>query len=617
MDRPEILRHGASARHRTAFAVISVVARNDGPSALRSLGSPAGRWIIAATVLGSGMAAIDSTVVGIALPTIGREFHSTFAALQWIVTGYALSLAALLLLGGWLGDRYGRRRVFSVGVIWFVVMSATCALAPGVGVLIGARVLQGVGAALLTPGSLAIIESSFVDRDRGAAIGTWSGLGGVATAIGPLLGGYLVAAASWRWIFLINLPIGVAVLAISARHVPETRNATLSGSPDVAGAALAVLALGGITFGLIEGPSTSWSDPVVVALVVLGAVAGVAFVLVERARPNPMLPLDLFRSRQFSATNAVTFVVYGALGAALFLLPIELQVVGGYSPLESGMALLPLTLIMLTLSARAGRLAHRIGPRLPMSAGPCVVGAGMALLARSPSTPSYVEGVLPGVVVLGLGLALTVAPLTTTALGSASDSHSGVASAVNYCVARLGGLIAVASIPAIAGITRHSYLRPGLFASGFRSAVLSRRACRSSVASSPPCSSAIRLQDRTTAAGPRDTGSLFGMRTGRRAADLPLAERSWPQALTSAPLASHRRLSLKYCAGYRRLDARYRSGFQRRHHAVTEGILTVEFSKLIRHTDAACPGGVGAPAEEWRGHMMRIRSESRRGAGGG
>ncbi len=442
------------------------------PDALRTLDSSGGRWIVAATVLGSGMAAIDATVVGIALPTIGREFHSTFGALQWIVTGYALSLAALLLLGGWLGDRYGRRRIFCIGVVWFVVMSAACAVAPDVNTLIVTRVLQGVGAALLTPGSLAIIESSFVEDDRGSAIGRWSGLGGIATAAGPLLGGYLVAAASWRWIFLINLPVGAAVLAVSIRHVPASRNTQLSGRPDWSGAVLAVLALGGVTFGLIEGPSIGWSDPVVVTAIALGILGGLAFVLVERSRVNPMLPLTVFQNAQFSATNAVTFVVYGALAVTLFLLPIDLQVVGGYSPLESGMALLPLTIIMFLLSARVGRLSHRIGPRLPMSIGPCVVGAGMVLLASSPATSSYVVGVLPGVVVLGLGLALTVTPLTATALGSASDNQSGVASAVNNCVARFGGLIAVAAIPAIAGITRASYLRPGQFTHGFRNAAL-------------------------------------------------------------------------------------------------------------------------------------------------
>jgi EmrB/QacA subfamily drug resistance transporter len=448
------------------------VPQNDGPAALRTLDSPAGRWIIAATVLGSGMAAIDSTVVGIALPTIGRDFHTTFGALQWIVTGYALSLAALLLLGGWMGDRYGRRRIFCIGVVWFVVMSAACALAPDANFLIVTRVLQGVGAALLTPGSLAIIQSSFIDDDRGSAIGRWSGLGGVATAAGPLLGGYLVAAASWRWIFLINLPVGAAVLAISIRHVPESRNAELSGRPDLIGAVLAVLALGGITFGLIEGPPLGWSDPVVMTMVGLGILSGVAFILVERARTNPMLPLAIFHNTQFSATNGVTFVVYAALGATLFLLPINLQVVNGYTPLESGLALLPLTLIMLVLSARSGRLAHRIGPRLPMTLGPCVVGAGLILLARSPETSSYLIGVFPGVLVLGLGLALTVAPLTATALGSVSDSHSGVASAVNNCVARLGGLIAVAAIPALAGVTRTTYLHPDQLAHGFQDAAL-------------------------------------------------------------------------------------------------------------------------------------------------
>ncbi len=435
------------------------------------LSTPSGRWVVVATVLGSGMAAIDATVVGIALPTIGREFHAALGTLQWVVTGYTLSMAALILLGGTLGDRYGRRRVFSIGVAWFAVASAACALAPGTTVLIATRVLQGVGAALLTPGSLAILQASFVRDDRGRAIGAWSGLGGVATAAGPLLGGYLITAASWRWIFLINVPVGALVLYLSARHVPESRDPTADQPVDITGAVLASLALAGITFGLIEGPARGWTDPAVLAMLGVGAATSVWFVAAERTSAAPMLPLAIFRVRQFTVTNLVTFIVYGALGGSLFLLPVQLQVVGGYSPFESGLALLPLTAVMLALSSRSGRLATRIGPRLQMSVGPVVVGAGLALLGRLSTDTSYLTGVLPAVLVFGLGLAITVAPLTVTALAALPDEHSGLASAVNNSVARVGGLIAVSVLPALAGISGSGYLDPATLSAGFRIAV--------------------------------------------------------------------------------------------------------------------------------------------------
>jgi EmrB/QacA subfamily drug resistance transporter len=436
------------------------------------LSSPGGRWVIAATVLGSGMAAIDATVVGIALPSIGRQFHAALGTLQWVVTGYTLTLSALLLLGGSLGDHFGRRKVFSVGVVWFCLASATCAVSPDSTALIVTRVLQGVGAALLTPGSLAIIEASFDPGDRGRAIGAWSGLGGVATAAGPLLGGYLITAASWRWIFLINVPIGAFVLWSSARHVPESKDPTATSSIDVGGAILAMAALGGLTYGLIEGPTRGWSDPSVLGLLVLGVIAASAFLLVERWSSAPMVALAVFRVRQFTVTNAVTFVVYAALGGVLFLLPATLQVVGHYSPLESGVALLPLTVIMLVLSARSGQLAARIGPRLQMSVGPIVVAGGVALLSRVAADPSYLSGVLPAVVVLGLGLATTVAPLTTTAMGSLPEEHSGLASAVNNDVARVGGLLAVAILPALAGVSGQSYLHRAQLAGEFRTAMV-------------------------------------------------------------------------------------------------------------------------------------------------
>lgn len=431
-----------------------------------------GRWVVVATALGSGMAAIDATVVGIALPSIGRDLHTSLDSLQWVVSGYTLVLGALLLPAGALADRYGRRRIFLIGVVWFTVASAICAVAPGPSALIGLRVLQGVGAALLTPASLAIIEASFDEDGRGRAVGAWSALSGVATAAGPLLGGYLIAAASWRWIFVINVPLGVLVLLVSIRHVGESRDPAAGSGIDVAGAVLVVITLVGITYGLIEGPALGWTRPGVLMMLVLGVVAAVVFVLVEKRVPDPMLPLHLLGDRQFIVTNGVTFVVYAALGGALFLFPVVLQVVAGYTPLESGMALLPLTAIMLGLSARSGRLASRIGPRLQMSVGPVIVGVGLVMLSRVTSNHWYPTGALPAVVVFGLGLAITVAPLTATALGALGPEHAGLASAVNNGVARIGGLLAVAALPAMAGITGNSYLEPPKLASGFRTATI-------------------------------------------------------------------------------------------------------------------------------------------------
>jgi EmrB/QacA subfamily drug resistance transporter len=432
--------------------------------------SRAGRWVVAATVLGSGMASVDATVVGIALPTIGREFHARVAQLQWVVNGYTLALAALLLVGGSLGDRFGRRRMFAVGVAWFTLASAACALAPGTSVLIGLRILQGVGGALLTPGSLAILQASFRQEDRGQAIGAWTGLGGVASAIGPFLGGYLIAAASWRWIFLVNLPIGLFILLAALRHVPESRDDDAPAHLDLAGAVLVMVALAGTTYGLTEGPATGWHRTLPVVALVAGVLAVAAFVVVERRAVAPLLPPALFSSRQFRVTNAVTFIIYGALGGVLFLLPVVLQVVGHYTPLDSGVALLPLTGIMLLGSSTSGRVATRIGPRLQMSVGPVVVGSGLALLSRVPADPSYLTGVLPAVVVFGLGLAITVAPLTATALASAPSQHAGLASAVNNDVARIGGLMAVAVLPAVSGIGGTAYLHAGQLAGGFRTA---------------------------------------------------------------------------------------------------------------------------------------------------
>jgi EmrB/QacA subfamily drug resistance transporter len=428
--------------------------------------------VLAVSVLGSGIAALDATVVNIALPVIGRDFRTGVAALQWIMNGYTLTLAAFLLIGGSLGDRFGRRKVYLIGTAWFALASAACGLAPDAGFLIVTRALQGVGAALLTPGSLAILEASFRPADRGRAIGAWSGLGGIAVAAGPLVGGYLIAAASWRWIFFINIPIAVLVIVLSARHVPESRDPAAGGTTDYPGAAAMVVFLSGVTFAFIEAPALGWSSPAVLTMALLGVIGLAAFLTRERRAASPMLPLSVFAQRQFAAVNAVAFVVYAALTGATFLLPVMLQVVSGYSPLESGLALLPLTVIMLALSGRSGQLAARIGPRLQLSAGPLVTGAGLALLTLAPSGPGYVRYVLPAVVVFGFGLAITVAPLTATAMSSAPADHAGIASAVNNDVARFGGLLAVAILPALAGITGSAYLHPDALAAGFRTAVL-------------------------------------------------------------------------------------------------------------------------------------------------
>jgi EmrB/QacA subfamily drug resistance transporter len=445
------------------------------------LGQPAGRWVILATVLGSGMAMLDSTVVNVALPTIGRNLHASLGGLQWTVSAYALTLAGLILLGGSLGDRLGRRRIFLTGVIWFAVCSALCGLAPNIGVLIGARALQGVGGALLTPGSLAIIQASFAPDDRTQAVGAWSGLGGVAGAAGPLLGGWIVAAVGWRWVFLINLPLAAVVIAVTTRHVPETRDPTARGRFDIAGAALAALALAGISYALIEAPGHGAGVRVTVAAVI-GIAAAAGFVAVERhlgratsagrdGGTPPMLPLDVFASRQFTVVNLVTFVVYVAFGGLFFLLVLELQVASGFSPLRAGTALLPSTVLMLLLSSRAGALAQRIGPRWLMAGGTLISAAGLLLMTRVGVHTSYLTDVLPAVCLFGLGLSLTVAPLTATVLASADISHAGVASGVNNAVARSAGLLAVAGLPVVAGLSI-GHGSAAAFASGFRTAMV-------------------------------------------------------------------------------------------------------------------------------------------------
>ncbi|MBM6399727.1 DHA2 family efflux MFS transporter permease subunit [Phycicoccus sonneratiae] len=430
------------------------------------LGSPGGRWLLVASILGSALAGIDATVVNVALPAIGQSLDADFATLQWTVSAYALTLAAFILLGGVLGDRFGRRRVFVVGVVWFAAASLLCGAAPDAGLLVAARALQGVGAALLTPGSLAMIQASIAPEDRGRAIGAWSGLGGVATAIGPFLGGWLVQSFSWRWVFLVNVPLAAVVVALAVRHVPESRDPGAGGPVDVTGAVLGALALGGATYALISA-GESGASPAVLLAAAVGVVAGTAFVVVERRAASPMLPLDAFRRPQFRAANLVTFVVYGGLGAVFLLLVVQLQVVSGFSPLAAGTALLPVTGVMLLLSSRSGALAARLGPRRQMAAGPVVAAVGVLLMLRLGPGASYLVDVLPAVLVLGLGLVTMVSPLTATALAAAPAEHAGMASGVNNAVARTAGLLAVAVVPAVAGLSGRAYDDPAAFDAGF------------------------------------------------------------------------------------------------------------------------------------------------------
>ncbi|MCP2312125.1 MFS transporter [Kitasatospora paracochleata] len=431
------------------------------------LGTAGGRWVVLATVLGSGMAMLDGTVVNVALPRIGEDLGASLASLQWTVNAYMLTLAALILLGGSLGDRYGRRRVFLIGVCWFAVASAICAAAPTIQVLILARALQGIGGALLTPGSLAMLQAVFHPDDRAAAVGAWSGLGGVAAAVGPFLGGWLVTGPGWRWIFLLNVPLAVVVIAVTARHVPETRDPEQSGRFDVLGAVLAALALGGVTYALTE-PGRTFA----LLLGVAGVACGVAFVLVERRAAQPMLPLTLFRSRLFSSVNVVTLCVYGAFSGVFLLLTVQLQIVSGFSPLVAGVALVPITVLMLAFSSRAGALGRRIGPRVPLTVGPMLCAAGVLLMLRIGSDASYWTDVLPAVTVLGCGMTLLVAPLTATVLAAVEVRHAGIASGVNNAAARAAGLLAVAALPALAGLSGDAYTVPAEVDDAFHTAML-------------------------------------------------------------------------------------------------------------------------------------------------
>ncbi len=421
-------------------------------------GTPAARWVIAATVLGSGVAFLDSTVVNVALPAIARDLRTDVAGLQWTVDAYLVTLTSLVLLGGALGDRLGRKRVFLAGLVAFTLASVLCAAAPNAGALAVARALQGAGAAFLVPGSLAILASAFDEHDRPRAVGAWSGLGGIAGAVGPFLGGWLVDVGSWRLVFLVNVPIAALTFGLTARHVPETR-ADARAPLDVGGAVLASIALAGACWALINGSHGFGVTETAAAAVSL--VAAVAFLFVESTQSHPMLPLRLFRSRQFSGANGTTLAVYAALGAALFLVVLELQLALHYSALSAGAAMLPVTAVMLALSARMGALAQRIGARIPMTVGPIVVALGLLLFARVHPGAGYLDTVLPAAFVFGLGLSATVAPLTATVLDAVDAGSLGIASGVNNAAARLAGLLAVAILPA--AVKLDTTLAPGLF----------------------------------------------------------------------------------------------------------------------------------------------------------
>ena len=435
------------------------------------LDSASGRWLLAVAVLGSGIAFLDPTVVNVALPDIGRDLHASTSTLQWILNGYSLTLASLILLGGSLGDRYGRRRIFVAGTGLFTIASLLCAVAPSAELLVVAGLVQGVGGALLTPGSLAMVESGFRPADRARAIGAWSGLGGVAGALGPLVGGVLVGAVSWRAVFLINLPLGIFIVVMAARHVPETRDPMAGGRLDFRGVILAAVGLGGTTYALIEAPAHGASLPVVV-MATAGVVALIAFVLAERHAGNPMMPLSMFSSRQFSAANAVTFVVFGAFSGVFFLLVAFVQISLGYSPLAAGAATLPITALMLVGSAPAGALAQRIGPRIPLTVGPLIAALGLILMAQIHPGDSYLTSVLPPVIVFGAGLTLVVAPVTATVMAAADERHSGIASGINTAVSRLAGLIVVAVLPLVPGLTGTRFYDPAAMAHGFHVAML-------------------------------------------------------------------------------------------------------------------------------------------------
>jgi EmrB/QacA subfamily drug resistance transporter len=418
-----------------------------------ALRSTKGRVALIATVAASAMASLDATVVNVALPDIGNEFGASVSTLQWVLTGYLIALASLILLGGALGDRFGRRKIFVIGTAWFAAASLLCGVAPGVELLVAARVLQGVGGALLTPGSLAILQASFRESDRATAVGAWSGLGGAAGAIGPFVGGGLVEGPGWRWAFLLNLPVAAVAIFSARAAVPETRDPNAHGGLDFIGAALAVIGLASGTWAFTEAGAGGWSDRPVIGASAIAVGAIVAFVSRMLRTPSPLVPPALFQNRTFTVLNLATVLLYGPLGVSFFLIAYELQVGSGWSAFAAGTALLPATLLMLLLSAPSGSLAQRIGPRLQLTIGPPIAAIGLLLLVRIDTNTSWITDVLPGAVVFGLGLVTFVAPLTATIMAAADPDHVSVASAVNNAIARAAALATIALIPVVSGLS--------------------------------------------------------------------------------------------------------------------------------------------------------------------